>query len=70
MSLIPAYLGEFDDHHLICSQCPDSQDTQDTVRSMEEKRNIDHILRFAEYEKKQILLTICSACINNIESHA
>jgi hypothetical protein len=68
MSLIPAYLGERDDHHLVCSQCPNSEETQKIVRSMEEKRLLGHLFHgFQDYFKKQVVLTLCDKCITKIE---
>lgn len=58
-----AWQGETDTQHMVCKWCPDAEEVERVVKSLEWKREIDHLLDgYTDYVRKTISHVICPPC--------
>jgi len=63
MKQLEAYLGETEQNHRVCTYCPDREEVEQVVNSLEWKREIDELMRgFMDYVKKRVSFGICDEC--------
>lgn len=63
MKQLEAYLGETEQNHRVCNYCPDREEVEQVVNSLEWKREIDELMRgFMDYVKKRVSFGICDEC--------
>lgn len=71
MTDVPAHLGIHGDFHHLCSACPEEDriEAHKLTESIEKKREIEGFFHGVVRARRHILYTVCSDCVEHLESN-